>query len=220
MSVWCAPRAQRKRRTLVVPSSATAVASGPRLTPREPQRLPYRSCQHLHRAPPTALLLLLRRRRLDLLHLEAQLPRPTLQLLLQPLAHLLGIGRFGRLDVGRAESHQVVYDPRQLVRRRRDRLGRPQTRTLTTQVRPRALELRIRLHAASRRACAARFLPRRVRLDFTLPPVLCQLGHKPSQLAKCFTVGHFVKSVPNSLTSVRACNSSIPSMAVRSTPVA
>jgi hypothetical protein len=40
-------------------------------------------------------------------------------------------------------------------------------------------------------------LPGLVRLDFTGPPVFFPFGHKPSQLAKCFTVGHFVKSVPN-----------------------
>ena len=60
----------------------------------------------------------------------------------------------------------------------------------------------------------------RVRLDRTLPPVFLKVGHNPSQLVKCFTVGHFVKSLPSSLTSVSAWTSSIPSMAVRSTPVA
>jgi hypothetical protein len=69
-------------------------------------------------------------------------------------------------------------------------------------------------------ARAARFLPLRVWLDFTLPPVFFQLGHKPSQLLKCLTVGHLLMSVPNSLMSVNAWISSMPSMAVKSTPVA
>lgn len=47
-----------------------------------------------------------------------------------------------------------------------------------------------------------RFLALRVWLDLTLPPVCFQLRHSPSQLANCFTVGHLLKSVPNSLTSV------------------
>ena len=41
-------------------------------------------------------------------------------------------------------------------------------------------------------------------LDCTLPPVFFQLEHRPSQLLKCFTVGHFVKSLPSSLTKVKA----------------
>ena len=60
----------------------------------------------------------------------------------------------------------------------------------------------------------------RIALDFTTPPVFLNVGHRPSQLAKCFTVGHFVKSVPSSLMSVNALTRSMPSIAVRSTPVA
>ncbi len=80
------------------------------------------------------------------------------------------------------------------------------------------LVLRISPHAASRRACAARFFPRRVALLFTFPPLCRKLGHNPSQLVKCFTLGHLVKSAPNSLTSVNAFISSSPSNSVRSTP--
>ena len=47
-----------------------------------------------------------------------------------------------------------------------------------------------------------RLLALRVRLDFTLPPVCLKLGHSPSHAANCFTLGHLLKSVPNSLTSV------------------
>lgn len=44
------------------------------------------------------------------------------------------------------------------------------------------------------------------------------VGHGPSQLVKCFTVGHFVMSVPNSMIEVKVCSSSIPSIADRSMP--
>ena len=64
--------------------------------------------------------------------------------------------------------------------------------------------LRINDHAANRNAVAARFLPLRVALDFTFLPVFFQFGHNPNHDAKCLTVGHFVKSVPNSLTMVNA----------------
>src|SRR5581483_8350860 len=55
------------------------------------------------------------RGRLDLVQLEAQLPRPPTQLLLPTLPHLLGVGRLRLPDVGQAVAHQVVNDPRQLV---------------------------------------------------------------------------------------------------------
>jgi hypothetical protein len=80
--------------------------------------------------------------------------------------------------------------------------------------------LRIKVHAARRSASAAPFFPRRTRLDFTLPPIFCQFGHNPSQQVKCLSVGHLLKSLPNALTSVKACMASIPSIAFRSTPVA
>src|SRR5438045_6936581 len=44
------------------------------------------------------------------------------------------------------------------------------------------------------------------------------LGHRPSQLQKCLTVGHRLLSVPISLSTVSAVDSSIPSITVRSTP--
>src|SRR5262249_8697897 len=47
---------------------------------------------------------------------------------------------------------------------------------------PRAPWLWCGLWAANRNACAARFTPRRVRLDLTRPPVFFQLAHSPSQL--------------------------------------
>src|SRR5205085_4577290 len=98
-------------------------------------------------------------------------------------------------------------------------LGAPSRERCRLRYAPSALLLRIKLQAARRSVCAARPLPRRVRLDCTLPPVFFQHGHNPSQLLKCLTVGHLVKSVPSSLTSVSACSSSIPSIAVRSTPL-
>ena len=42
--------------------------------------------------------------------------------------------------------------------------------------------LRIKLHAARRSAEAARFLPGRVRLDCTFPPVFLNCGQRPNQL--------------------------------------
>jgi hypothetical protein len=40
------------------------------------------------------------------------------------------------------------------------------------------------------------------------------------RVTACLPVGHLVKSVPSSLTNLRACNSSIPSETIRSTPLA
>src|SRR5262245_39050934 len=73
-------------------------------------------------------------RRGDRLQLEAQLAGAAAQWLLQSLVHLLGVSRLGLLGVLHAITHQVVPDPRQLVRRRRDRLGFAQPSTLATHI--------------------------------------------------------------------------------------
>jgi hypothetical protein len=102
-----------------------------------------------------------------------------MQLLLQTLTHLLRISRLRLSHIRHPVTHQVVHDPRQLVRTCRYRLGRTQTRTLTTQI---GTQVTLAPQQAPRRqskACAARFLPRRVRLAFILPLVCCQWGHKP-----------------------------------------
>src|SRR5262249_49723445 len=51
-----------------------------------------------------------------------------------------------------------------------------------------------------------------------LPPEMRWLGHSPSQLQKCLAVGHRLMSVPISLSTPSAVDSSIPSVAVRPTP--
>src|SRR5262249_60151346 len=61
---------------------------------------------------------------------------PPRHLLPPPLPHSLGIGRLRLLHVRRPVTQQVIDDPRQLVRRRRDRLRRPQPTPLPTQIRP------------------------------------------------------------------------------------
>ena len=66
--------------------------------------------------------------------------------------------------------------------------------------------------------CAARFTPRRVRLDFTRPPVFFQLGHSPSQLQNFFTVANRDTPGPISPITVSAVGSLIPSISVRSSP--
>ena len=53
----------------------------------------------------------------------------------------------------------------------------------------------------------------------TLPPVTRLFGLSPSQDAKCLALGHFVISVPISLSTLSAVKPSTPSMRVRSTPV-
>ena len=75
-----------------------------------------------------------------------------------------------------------------------------------------------RLWAAKRNACAARFTPRRVRLDLTRPPDFCHWGHRPSQLQNFFTVAKRDTPGPISLTTVNAVRSLIPSISVRSSP--
>ena len=79
---------------------------------------------------------------------------------------------------------------------------------------PSALWERCRFFAASRNACAARFTPGRVALDFSFPPDFFGFGARPSQLPKCFSLGHRCMSVPVSLKTTRAVRSSIPSIAV------
>ena len=56
----------------------------------------------------------------------------------------------------------------------------------------------------------------RTRLHFASG--LFGFGARPSQLPKCFSLGHRLMSVPISLNTTSAVLSSIPSMAVRSTP--
>ena len=98
--------------------------------------------------------------------------------------------------------HQVVHDPTQLVRRRRDRLRRTEPRSLTSQICPRiTLAPHQTPRRQSQRVGRATLPPSRpARLH--LPPVFLKFGHNPSQLEKCFTVGHLLKSVPNSPVSV------------------
>src|SRR6266487_418398 len=115
-----------------VARTATADRSPPPAAP--PLRFPPRATALTPPTPAASLLHLRRHRRLDLPQLVAQLPRPPLQLLLQPLPHLLGVGRLRLLHVRHPVAHQVVDDPPQLVRRRRDRLGRPQPTPLPPQV--------------------------------------------------------------------------------------
>src|SRR5207244_3101852 len=76
------------------------------------------------------------------------LPRPAVQLLLQTLPHLLGVGRLLLFDVGFPVPHQVVQDPRQFVGRRRDRLGRAQTTPLPSQI---STQVTLAAHQAPRR---------------------------------------------------------------------
>lgn len=65
-----------------------------------------------------------------LLQLVAQLLRPAVQLLLQMLPQLLGVRGLLLFDVGFPVPHQVIHDPRQLVRRRLPEVLRPATRAL------------------------------------------------------------------------------------------
>src|ERR1019366_10377706 len=71
---------------------------------------------------------------LDFLHLVTQLFGSALQLFLQARTHLLGVSVFLLFHIGDAVPHQIVKDTRQFMGRRRDRFGRAQTRTLTSQV--------------------------------------------------------------------------------------
>ncbi|MCY1370248.1 hypothetical protein D9M69_573330 [compost metagenome] len=52
----------------------------------------------------------------------------------------------------------------------------------------------------------------------TLPPVILVPGHKPSQEAKCLSLGNLPMSAPTSETTTSAVVTSMPSMRVRSTP--
>src|SRR5262249_43812030 len=85
---------------------------------------------------------------------------------------------------------------------------------------PKALWLRCKLAAARRNAAAARFAVGRVRRDSTRPPLILWCGHSPSQLVKCFTVAQRLMSSPISPSTFWAVVSSIPSIRVRSTPLA
>src|SRR5260370_13134898 len=84
---------------------------------------------------------------------------------------------------------------------------------------PRALWLRIRLHAARRRAVAARLTTWRVPRFSTLPPLIRLSGHSPSQEANCFSVFHRLISTPTSEMIVCTVWTSRPATLVRSTPV-
>src|SRR5262249_46773049 len=64
----------------------------------------------------------------------------------------------------------------------------------------------------------ARLEPRRTRRLRIRPPEILCCGHKPNQLQKCFSDGQRLMSVPISLKSTNAVVSSIPSIAVKSTP--
>ena len=80
--------------------------------------------------------------------------------------------------------------------------GAPSRAFIRRRKAPKAPWLRCRPWAAKRNAVAARLTPGRVRLDFTRPPVFLQLGHSPSQLQNCFTVGNFDTPGPISLMIV------------------
>jgi len=74
--------------------------------------------------------------------------------------------------------------------------------------------------AARRKAVEARLITRRVRRFNTLPPLMRLSGHRPSQLLKWCSVFQALISTPTSEMIVCAVCTSIPSICVRSTPVA
>ena len=97
------------------------------------------------------------------------------------------------IDVFSSEFHHSVDSCGQVVCHRAERLGRDELGCNLRKFAHRALWLGMRLHAASRRAVAARFTTLRVPLVRTLPPLIRLSGHRPS-LAKlavrqtCFSV--------------------------------
>ena len=98
-------------------------------------------------------------------------------------------------------------------------LGAPRWAFLRRRKPPRALSERCSALAARRSAAAARLAQALVLELMTLPPVMRLLGLSPSQDAKCLALGHFVISVPISLSTLSAVKPSTPSIRVRSTPV-
>ena len=60
--------------------------------------------------------------------------------------------------------------------------------------------------------------PGRTRRDRPVPPDIVGGGHPPSQLQKCCTRGHRVRSVPIALRLTKAGPAAMPSMVGRATP--
>ena len=174
LRVWLPDRSRPARSVSLLPRSVAAA-----LTPRPWAPPPARSCSPHSPAPRPAAVTA-----------SPAAPAPARRKPLPSAFH-----------VGHAVTHQIVNDPRQFVRRRRDRLRRPQTRTLPPQVGP---QVTLAAHQAPRRQTqgAGRAVlapPRSARL------ALCRRSSSswdtdPSQLVNCLTVGHLLKSLPSSLT--------------------
>ena len=89
-------------------------------------------------------------------------------------------------------------------------LGVPTRAFIRRKKAPRALCEWCKLRAARRRATVTRWAPGRTRRDRTFPPEIWCWGHSPSQLQKCFTLGHRYMSVPISLRRIKAVFSRSP----------
>jgi hypothetical protein len=98
-------------------------------------------------------------------------------------------------------------------------LGAPSLERSRRNLSPKALWLRSRAEAASRKAVEARLITCRVLRLSTLPPLIRLSGHKPSQEVKSFSVFQRPMSTPTSEIMVCAFCTSMLSIRVRSTPV-
>ncbi len=150
---------------------------------------------------------------------EAQSRRGALEVTNSPLTEVVFIELLTLRLIGSAMFEHMIEHTRQLMGGGGDRLrgafAGPQPAVITAQGRLRAPQ-RLRRQAPRLRRAAVAF--ERVAAQHQLPPEMSLCGANPSQEAKCFSVGHLLRSVPIADTSPWALLASKPSVAVRSTP--
>jgi len=111
-----------------------------------------------------------------------------------------------------------VDQPCQLVGRRGDGLGSVHARAHAPEIRAQGRFDATQRGSGQPQSLVAWLTTRFVLPLITLPPVILVPGHRPSQLAKCPTVGQRDMSDPVSEITASAVVTSMPSIRVRSTP--